>query len=286
MLAPTEVADRVEIERALAAYSHAIDTHDWDLLDSVFLADADIDYRESVPHRGDLAYTKEWLSRMTRAGTYYHLLGLPWISISGDTAYTRTACINPMPLRDGRDGRRFVGHWYADDWMRTPAGWRIRARLYSACYQLRLESSGPSAASAGGSASGTPLTADETLRIHDLYARYNQALDSGDADTYVACFLPDGRLVRDGATVTGAAELADFAAAAATDRLQHFVSNIAVDGLLIGSADGFATGRADVLVLSQRADSPSLVAAGRYADQLRCGPDGWRFAERRYETAR
>jgi len=140
VLSIQEISDRLEIEEALAAYSHAVDTHDWDLLDSVFLPDADIDYREVVPYRGDLAYTKQWLSRMTRAGTYYHLLGLPRVEIRGDAAHTRTPCINPMPLRDGREGRRFVGHWYADDWVRTADGWRVRARRYSACYQVRIES--------------------------------------------------------------------------------------------------------------------------------------------------
>lgn len=281
MLTLQELSDRVEIERALAAYSQAIDSHDWDLLDQVFQPDADIDYRESVPHRGDLAYTKQWLSRMTRAGTYYHLLGLPWVEIRGDSAHTRTPCINPMPLRDGQDGRRFVGHWYVDDWVRAAAGWRIQARLYSACYQVRVLSAGPSAPSTDG----VPLPAAEILRIHALYARYNHALDAGDTGSYLACFTPDGQLVRDGTVLSGEVALTAFVTATAARNLQHFVSNIAVDGRVIGSADGFASGRADVLVLSRDGARPVLATSGRYDDRLRCGPDGWQFEERRYVSA-
>jgi hypothetical protein len=276
-----ELSDRVEIERAIAAYSHAVDTHDWDVLDQIFLPDADIDYRESVPYRGDLAYTKQWLSRMTRAGTYYHLLGLPWIDVRGDTAYSRTPCINPMPVRGNPDGRRINGQWYADDWVRTPAGWRVRARLYTNCYQLRIESGASTPVPPGGAA----LPAAEVLQIHELYARYNHALDAGDTSSYLACFTPDGQLERDGAVLSGDA-LPEFVTAVAGRRLQHFVSNIAVDGQVTGSAGGVASGRADVLVLSRNESGPVLVTSGRYDDRLRSGPDGWRFEERRYTSAR
>ena len=276
-----ELSDRVEIERAIAAYSQAVDTHDWDLLDEIFLPDADIDYRESVPYRGDLAYTKRWLSGMTRAGTYYHLLGLPWIEIQGDTAHTRTPCINPMPLRGNPDGRRLVGHWYVDDWIRTPAGWRVRARLYTACYQIRVESGADSTPPVGG----VPLPAVEVLQIHELYARYNHALDAGDTSSYLACFTPDGQLVRNGAVLSGDVALAELVTAVAARRLQHFVSNIAVDGRVTGSAGGVASGRADVLVLRRDGGGPVLVTSGRYDDRLRSGPDGWRFEERRYASA-
>ena len=277
----TEISDRLEIEQALAAYSQAVDTHDWALLDEVFLPDADIDYRAVVPHRGDLGYTKGWLSRMTRAGTYYHLLGLPKVFVDGDTAHTRTPCFNPMPLRDDPGGRRFVGHWYRDDWVRTPPGWRIRSRVYESCYQVGVASGG--LATAHGD--GVPLSAGEKLLIHELYARYNQAIDRADAAGYCACFTADGTLVRNGSALTGAAELAEFAAGAATRGLKHFVSNITLEGRVVGSAAGSAQGRADVVVLRRDGDGLSVLTSGSYADRLVCSPDGWQFAERSYVTA-
>lgn len=276
-----EVSDRLEIEQGLATYTQAVDTHDWALLDEVFLADADIDYRAVVPHRGDLAYTKGWLAQMTRAGSYYHLLGLPKVFVAGTTARTRTPCFNPMPLRDDRAGRRFVGHWYADDWVRTDAGWRIRARRYEACYQVPVASDAAAPAPAGG----VPLPAAEKVRIHELYARYNQAIDRADPERYTACFTADGRLVRNGAALTGPAELAAFAAGASTRGLKHFVANITVSGTVVGSAAGTAEGSADVIVLRRDADSLSVLTSGSYADRLVCGTDGWQFAERVYVTA-
>ena len=121
-----ELSDRVEIERAIAAYSQAVDTHDWDLLDEIFLPDADIDYRESVPYRGDLAYTKRWLSGMTRAGTYYHLLGLPWIKIQGDTAQVRAYIFFLINGAVGGSGT------YEDQVVRTRDGWRFAKRVFTA----------------------------------------------------------------------------------------------------------------------------------------------------------
>lgn len=279
-LAADEVADRLEIQDALALYAHAVDTHDWDLLDEVFLPDADIDYRESVPYRGDLAYTKQWLSRMTKPGNYYHLLGLPRVVVSGQRATSRTACYNPMPLRGDPDGRRLVGHWYLDDWVRTLAGWRIGSRTYRACYQLRVASDGTELTNGAG----IPLPPNEILRIHELYAKYNQAIDAADADGYVRCFTAGGRLVRNESSLDGYAALAEFASGASTRGLKHFVSNVTVEGTIVGSTSGSATGRADVVVLARRDDALQVATAGSYADQLVCGPAGWQFSERRYVT--
>lgn len=40
------------------------------------------------------------------------------------------------------------------------------------------------------------LTADDYIEIQQLYARYNNAIDSGDAEGYAATFiLPTGRLI-------------------------------------------------------------------------------------------
>src|ERR1017187_9179404 len=36
------------------------------------------------------------------------------------------------------------------------------------------------------------LTADDYIEIQQLYARYNNAIDTGDAEAYAATFVPDG----------------------------------------------------------------------------------------------
>jgi hypothetical protein len=135
MLSPQETSDRLEIMAALAQYADAVDRRELDLLDLVFTPDADLDYTEIAPYRGDLAYTKEWLKVMPPSGTYQHLMVLPTIRISGDTAETRTPCINPMPAEDGMS---LFGHWYRDRWVRTPEGWRICQRHFEACYKAAV----------------------------------------------------------------------------------------------------------------------------------------------------
>ena len=42
-----EISDRLEITDVLTRYTRAIDTGDWDRLDTVFTPDAEIDYTES-----------------------------------------------------------------------------------------------------------------------------------------------------------------------------------------------------------------------------------------------
>lgn len=140
MLDLQEISDRLEIQEALVRYCDAVDRHDWDLLDRVFLPNADIDYREVVPYHGDLVYTKRWLSKMTTAGTYYHMLGPGTLILDGDVAHTRTPCYNPMP---GSGQPVLVGHWYVDDWVRTEQGWLINKRVYRHCYRYRVEPVSP-----------------------------------------------------------------------------------------------------------------------------------------------
>ncbi len=131
MLALQEISDRLEIQDLLARYSEAIDRHDFDALDGLFTGDAVIDYTEFGGPRGDLASTKAFLAEVlpTHAG-HYHLVGSTVIDLAGDTADVRSICHNPMLLREADGGSRiyFCGLWYRDSMVRTPAGWRIKAR--------------------------------------------------------------------------------------------------------------------------------------------------------------
>jgi hypothetical protein len=136
VLSLLEISDRLEIQEVLANYSTAVDRHDWDLWDEVFTEDAVLDYTEISDFRGDRQSTKEWLQMMPPTGTYYHMTSTTKITIDGDTAETRTICFNPMPAPE--DGLRLIGHWYRDQWVRTPAGWRIKDRYYERCYAYPL----------------------------------------------------------------------------------------------------------------------------------------------------
>ncbi len=129
-----EISDRVEIEKVLVDYANAIDTHNWDLLDQVFTADARLDYHEVGDWVGDRAGLKAWLSEVLPApGSYQHLTATAKIEVDGDRAKSRIYLHNPMPL--GENGLMFEGHRYRDRWERTAEGWRIVDRYFEVCYR-------------------------------------------------------------------------------------------------------------------------------------------------------
>ena len=59
-----EISDRFEIEGAIVRYTRAIDTGDWDALDTVFTPDAEIDYTESGGVADTYATVKPWLAEL------------------------------------------------------------------------------------------------------------------------------------------------------------------------------------------------------------------------------
>jgi hypothetical protein len=65
-----EISDRLEIQALLTRYTIAIDTHDWELLDTVFTPDAWIDYESSGGTKGN--YPEGCFSRV-RTGTALEL---------------------------------------------------------------------------------------------------------------------------------------------------------------------------------------------------------------------
>ena len=124
--------DRIEIEDLFTRYSAAIDARDMEALDSVFTADAVIDYTTSGGIRGKLPEIKAWLAEALAPFTVLqHLNTNLQLEIAGDRATSRVSIFNPMGLPDGEGGVRlfFVGGYYDDKLVRTPDGWRIHERF-------------------------------------------------------------------------------------------------------------------------------------------------------------
>jgi hypothetical protein len=135
----SEVADRLAIQDLIARYPLAVDGRDWDALDSLFAADARIDFTAFGGPAGDLLSTKEFL-RDALGGfrRSQHMMGLPAITLDGDRATARTSCNNPMVI-DGADGETsvwLIGLWYDDEFLRTPDGWRFTSRTQERSYFL------------------------------------------------------------------------------------------------------------------------------------------------------
>jgi hypothetical protein len=132
-----ELSDRLEIQDLQSAYSHAIDTRDFDALDRVFSKDAFIDYTAFGGSAGGLEETKAFLRKaLAMFGGFQHMVATSQVKLSGNRATAKTICWNPMVLK-GENGEPrvfFCGLWYHDEYLRTLDGWRITSRIEEKCF--------------------------------------------------------------------------------------------------------------------------------------------------------
>jgi uncharacterized protein (TIGR02246 family) len=134
------------------------------------------------------------------------------------------------------------------------------------------------------------MTALDYEEIRQLLARYNMAIDGGDADGWARCFTPDGVFecigLPDGHPFAGRFEGADELAAFATKsfeltegRGRHWNNNLAIQG------DGeWATMRCYLVVLTTGKPGAIQGATGIYEDRLVKRDGRWLFAERHVTT--
>jgi hypothetical protein len=129
-----EVSDRLEIESVLTRYTRAIDTGEWDALDSVFTPDAEIDYTQTGGIADDYPVVKAWLAEnLPLFPRRLHLLGQVEIRLEpgADEADVAAYFANPMVLAqpDGSELLWEFGGVYHHRMVRTPDGWRSRRLL-------------------------------------------------------------------------------------------------------------------------------------------------------------
>jgi hypothetical protein len=127
MLSQQELSDRFEIQDLLARYSQLLDRFAFDEMDALFTDDAIVDYSQTGAVNGSWAEQKAFIAGAFKGfkGTQ-HLLGLPSVTVAGDTATARTICFNPMVVNDKKVF--YVGLWYDDELVRTPDGWKFAKR--------------------------------------------------------------------------------------------------------------------------------------------------------------
>jgi hypothetical protein len=127
-----EISDRIQIEDLLIRYAVALDTKDWDLLDTCFTPDAHVDYTTSGGVKGPYLEVRTWLQKALAAFPMtQHFIGNSTVEIDGDTARSRTYLINPMGLPKPEGGLHIftVGAYYNDHLVYTDDGWRISERI-------------------------------------------------------------------------------------------------------------------------------------------------------------
>jgi len=149
--------DRAEITALLHRYARAIDSRNLDDLRHVFTPDAAIEYTMDRGTKLDLPKVIPWLRETLRIFRQTaHVISDPVIDLAGDTAHStcRLVASHIQVELDGRERTVVEGGAYTDEHVRTPAGWRIRARrlarhwvegeyLYPDQVQLFDEPTGP-----------------------------------------------------------------------------------------------------------------------------------------------
>jgi actinorhodin biosynthesis protein ActVIA len=128
---------------------------------------------------------------------------------------------------------------------------------------------------AGTCTAASGLSAQDYFEIQQLYARYNIAIDSGDAEGWAATFTPDGVFN----TSVGHDALVNFVKTwreklnGATRK--HWNNNLQITGNA-NEASGYV-----YLMLVDIGTKPaSILATATYTDSLIKTKDGWRFTKR------
>ena len=127
-----QISDRLEIHDVLTRYTRAVDEGTWDLLDTVFTPDAQIDYTETGGMAGTFPEAKKWLAETLPAFFTATLHTIGQVSIeydeSGDQADVIAYFDNPMLMRAGEGATTVVevGGKYHHRMVRTADGWRSK----------------------------------------------------------------------------------------------------------------------------------------------------------------
>jgi hypothetical protein len=126
------------------------------------------------------------------------------------------------------------------------------------------------------------LSTEDVLEIQGLAARYNHAIDSGDADGYIGTFSKTGSMTAGPMVLEGHDALGEFAKnfSSSVRQPRHVATNLVIDG------DGDkATLKAYVqmYILSGDEGQPAqqtLMTSGKYNDVLEKENGSWKFVQR------
>jgi 3-phenylpropionate/cinnamic acid dioxygenase small subunit len=133
VLTPQQISDQIEVTQVLNRYFRAIDTKDWDLLDTVFTRDAKVRY--TTPSEIETTYAKMKPILAMFTDTFFftqHSAGQIAVEVDGDVARSSNNlhAIHVQETREGEQNTWIVYGDYSDKLVRTPDGWRIAERSF------------------------------------------------------------------------------------------------------------------------------------------------------------
>jgi len=128
------------------------------------------------------------------------------------------------------------------------------------------------------------LEPHDRLEIHELFARYNHAIDTGDAEAWAALFEEDGSFSGIVGDYQGRGELRAFAEAYATDPKyaefregQHWINNIVIDPI----TESKARVRTQQLMIRPMGETAVINFMGWYDDVVVKSSGEWRILTRK-----
>jgi hypothetical protein len=195
---------------------------------------------------------------------------------------------------NGRASSLFLGGHYEDTYVKTPQGWRISSRRLfpprsgPQSQAQAVPPAAPSVSAVAAARQGAPLSATDSVEIHQLVARSAYALDmaANRGSAYAQLFTPDGAFVSKTAhpvDVRGRAQLAAFAAGDLTHRGPAYVREFMTNVIVQPSRDG-ATGRIYVvwIEVGENGNPGVIQSGGHYEDEYVKSRDGWRIRQRTF----
>jgi ketosteroid isomerase-like protein len=115
------MSDYEEICQVIALIGHLVDHQQWDRLDEVFTEDGTFVLASGAVHEG-LDAVRAMMLEFTHPLAHYTTNIVVDVAPDGASAMAISKCINPH-----RAGHLVIAD-YADELVRTDAGWRIRRR--------------------------------------------------------------------------------------------------------------------------------------------------------------
>jgi len=126
--------DAHQIQQCLLKYAVALDSRDFDLLESLFTPDARID----IPAAGVFdppGYRAASEAGLGRLDATHHFCNQPVLRIDGDRAFARTYLVAQHVVNAlAPAGTLTIGAWYNDELVRAAGDWRISARTGNAVW--------------------------------------------------------------------------------------------------------------------------------------------------------
>jgi hypothetical protein len=123
------MTDRDELIDLTIRYATAIDSRQYQLLSTVFTADADLDYGEVGRWTSAAEITEFMDLAHAGAANTMHRMSNQAVAVDGDSATLRTY-VDALILGADGSGVNAIGY-YDDEAVRTSDGWRIGKRKFT-----------------------------------------------------------------------------------------------------------------------------------------------------------